>query len=135
MKSCFVRGSSSFVALQLKKPNVNSNRRFFSIKLNQWLWTPMAINTNGTFVTTKILSGVWIFLIAFNNWTCLKNVMSNWYVSCNSTWIWSLSILFNLTCQFLSRSITSELTISLTICFVRGSSSAFCSLTAEETER
>ena len=35
----------------------------------------MTNNMNGTFVTTKILSGVWIFLIAFNNSTCLKNVM------------------------------------------------------------
>ena len=60
---------------------------------------------------------------------------SNWYVSCNTPWIWCLSLLFNLTCQFLSTLITSELTISFTSCFVRGSSSAFCSLTAEETER
>ena len=59
---------------------------------------------------------------------------SNWYVSCNSTWIWSLSLLFNLTCQFLSRSITSELTISFTSYFVRGCSSVLCSLTGEETE-
>ena len=67
MKSCFVRGSSSCSALQLKKPNVNSNRSFFSIKLNQWLSTPrMANNTNGTFVVTKMPTGIDIFFIALN---------------------------------------------------------------------
>ena len=78
MKSCFVRGSSSCVALQLKKPNVNANRSFFSIKLNQWLSTPrMANNTNGTFVVTKMPPGVEIFLIALNIFLSITATLGN----------------------------------------------------------
>ena len=78
MKSCFVRGSSSCSALQLKKPNVNANRSFFSIKLNQWLSTPrMANNTNGTFVVTKMPPGVEIFLIALNIFLSISATLGN----------------------------------------------------------
>ena len=78
MKSCFGRGSSSCVALQLKKPNVNLNRRFFSIKLNQWLSTPrMANNTNGTFVVQKMPPGVDIFLIALNIFLSISATLGN----------------------------------------------------------
>ena len=78
MKSCFVRASSSCVLLQLKKPNVNSNRSFFSLKLNQWLSTPrMANNTNGTFVVTKRPPGVDIFLIALNIFLSISATLGN----------------------------------------------------------
>ena len=78
MNSCFVGGSSSCVALQLKKPNVNANRSFFSIKLNQWLSTPrMANNTNGTFVVTKMPPGVKIFLIALNIFLSITATLGN----------------------------------------------------------
>ena len=78
MKSCFVRGSSSCVALQLKKPNVNSNRRFFSIKLNQWLSTPRrANNRNGTFVVTKMPPGIDIFFIALNIFLSITATLGN----------------------------------------------------------
>ena len=78
MTSCFVRGSSSCVALQLKKPNVNSNRRFFSIKLNQWLSTPRrANNRNGTFVVTKMPPGVDIFFIALNIFLSITATLGN----------------------------------------------------------
>ena len=78
LKSCFVRGSSSCVALQLKKPNVNSNRSFFSIKLNQWLSTPrLANNTNGKFVVPKMPPGVDIFLIALNIFLSISATLGN----------------------------------------------------------
>ena len=78
MKSCFVRGSSSCSALQLKKPNVNSNRSFFSIKLNQWLSTPrMANNTNGTFVVPRMLPGVHIFSTALNIFLSISATLGN----------------------------------------------------------
>ena len=78
MKSCFVRGSSSCSALQLKKPNVNSNRSFFSIKLNQWLSTPrLANNTNGKFVVPKMPPGVDIFLIALNIFLSISATLGN----------------------------------------------------------
>ena len=78
MKSCFVRASSSCVLLQLKKPNVNSNRSFFSLKLNQWLSTPrMANNTNGTFVVTKRPPGVDIFFIALNIFLSITATLGN----------------------------------------------------------
>ena len=78
LKSCFVRGSSSCVPLQLKKPNVNSNRSFFSIKLNQWLSTPrMANNTNGTFVVTKWPPGVDIFFIALDIFLSISSTLGN----------------------------------------------------------
>ena len=78
MKSCFVRGSSSCVALQLKKPNVNSNRRFFTIKLNQWLSTPRrANNRNGTFVVTKMPPGIDIFFIALNIFLSITATLGN----------------------------------------------------------
>ena len=78
MKSCFVRGSSCCVALQLKKPNVNSNRSFFSIKLNQWLSTPrLANNTNGKFVVPKMPPGVDIFLIALNIFLSISATLGN----------------------------------------------------------
>ena len=78
MTSCFVRGSSSCVALQLKKPNVNSNRRFFSIKLNQWLSTPRrANNRNGTFVVTKMPPGIDIFFIALNIFLSITATLGN----------------------------------------------------------
>ena len=78
MTSCFVRGSSSCVALQLKKPNVNSNRRFFTIKLNQWLSTPRrANNRNGTFVVTKMPPGIDIFFIALNIFLSITATLGN----------------------------------------------------------
>ena len=78
LKSCFVRGSSSCVALQLKKPNVNSNGRFFSIKLNRGLSTlRMANNTNGTFGVTKMPPGVYIFLIALNIFLSITATLGN----------------------------------------------------------
>ena len=78
MKSCFVRGSSCCVALQLKKPNVNSNRSFFSIKLNQWLSTPrLANNTNGKFVVPKMPAGVDVFLIALNIFLSISATLGN----------------------------------------------------------
>ena len=78
MKSCFVRGSSSCVALQLKKPNVNSNRSFFSITLNQWLSTPrMANNTNGTLVVRKMPPGVDIFFITLNTFLSISATLGN----------------------------------------------------------
>ena len=78
MKSCFVRGSSSCSALQLQKPNVNSNRSFFSIKLNQWLSTPrMANNTNGTFVVIKMPPGVKIFFTALNIFLSITATLGN----------------------------------------------------------
>ena len=78
LKSCFVRESSSCVALKLKKPNVNSNRSFFSIKLNQWLSTPrVANNTNGTFVVTKMPPGVDIFLVALNIFLSITVTLGN----------------------------------------------------------
>ena len=78
MKSCFVRGSSSCSALQLKKPNVNSNRSFFSIKLNQWLSTPrVANNSNGTFVVMKMPPGVVIFLVALNIFLSITATLGN----------------------------------------------------------
>ena len=78
MKSCFVRGSSCCVALQLKKPNVNSDRSFFSIKLNQWLSTPrLANNTNGKFVVPKMPPGVDIFLIALNIFLSISATLGN----------------------------------------------------------
>ena len=78
MKSCFVRGSSCCLALQLKKPNVNSNRSFFSIKLNQWLSTPrLANNTNGKFVVPKMPPGVDVFLIALNIFLSISATLGN----------------------------------------------------------
>ena len=77
LKSCFVRGSSSCVALRLKKPNVYSNRSFFSIKLNQWLSTPMANNTNWTFVVPKMPPGVYILLIALNIFLSITATLGN----------------------------------------------------------
>ena len=71
-----MRGSSCCVALQLKKPNVNSNRRSFSIKLNQWLSSPMANNTNGTFGVTKI-PGVYIFFIVLNIFLSITATLGN----------------------------------------------------------
>ena len=73
-----MRGSSCCVALQLKKPNVNSNRSFFSIKLNQWLSTPrLANNTNGKFVVPKMPPGVDIFLIALNIFLSISATLGN----------------------------------------------------------
>ena len=66
LKSCFVRGSSSCSALQLKKPNVNSNRRFFSHKAE-----------NVTFVVTKMPLGVHIFLIALNIFLSISATLGN----------------------------------------------------------
>ena len=78
MKSCFVRGSSSCSALQQKKPNVNSNRSFFFLKLNQWLSTPrMENNTNGTFVVPKMPPGVDIFFIALNIFLSITATLGN----------------------------------------------------------
>ena len=73
-----MRGSSCCVALQLKKPNVNSNRSFFSIKLNQWLSTPrLANNTNGKFVVPKMPPGVDIFFIALNIFLSISATLGN----------------------------------------------------------
>ena len=78
LTSCFVRGSSSCVALQLKKPNVNSNRSFFSINLNQWLSTPRrANNRNGTFGVTKMPPGIDIFFIALNIFLSITATLGN----------------------------------------------------------
>ena len=73
-----MRGSSCCVALQLKKPNVNSDRSFFSIKLNQWLSTPrLANNTNGKFVVPKMPPGVDISLIALNIFLSISATLGN----------------------------------------------------------
>ena len=73
-----MRGSSCCVALQLKKPNVNSDRSFFSIKLNQWLSTPrLANNTNGKFVVPKMPPGFDIFLIALNIFLSISATLGN----------------------------------------------------------
>ena len=73
-----MRGSSCCVALQLKKPNVNSNRSFFFLKLNQWLSTPRKENnTNGTFVVPKMPPGVDIFFIALNIFLSITATLGN----------------------------------------------------------
>ena len=54
-----------------------TNRRFFCIKRNRWLSTPMANNSNGTFVILKTPAGVGIFITALNIFLSIFATLGN----------------------------------------------------------